>query len=340
MPRPRPPYLVRQITRHGKPVWYVRRGKGPRIRIRAVFGTPEFAAEYQTAVNGAPALAPIKAGAGTLGWLIGRYRQSSAWASLAPGTRDQRGNVLRSIEKQSGDIQFTSITRKKIIEGRERRKDTPHAANTFVRTLSHLFKWAVEMELVSDNPARDVKKLTVKSDGFHVWTDAELARFEERWPIGTRERLAFDLLLYTGLRRGDAARLGRQHVKAGWFRVTTEKNGVVVEAPILPPLQRSIDVAPTGDLAFIVGERGRPMAKESFGNWFREACEAAGVPGSAHGLRKAGATRAAEAGATTAQLKAMFGWTDDKMPAHYTRTADRARLAGDAMALLDRRPKT
>lgn len=74
MPRPRPPYLVRQITRHGKPVWYVRRGKGPRIRIRAAFGTPEFAAEYQTAVNGAPTLAPIKAGAGTLAWLIARYR--------------------------------------------------------------------------------------------------------------------------------------------------------------------------------------------------------------------------------------------------------------------------
>ena len=109
-----------------------------------------------------------------------------------------------------------------------------------------------------------MKLLSVKSDGFHVWTDDEVARFEARWPIGTRERLAFDLLLYTGLRRGDAVRLGRQHVKAGWFRIAAEKNGVIVEAPILPPLQRSIEASPTGDLAFIAGERGNPMAKESF----------------------------------------------------------------------------
>ena len=71
------------------------------------------------------------------------------------------------------------------------------------------------------------------------------------------------------------------------------------EAPFLPPLARSIDAAPTGDLAFIAGERGKPMTKESFGNWFREACQSAGVPGSAHGLRRAGPTRAAENGATT-----------------------------------------
>ena len=42
MPRPRPPHLQRQVTRHGKAVWYVRMGKGRRTRIRATFGTPDF----------------------------------------------------------------------------------------------------------------------------------------------------------------------------------------------------------------------------------------------------------------------------------------------------------
>ena len=153
----------------------------------------------------------------------------------------------------------------------------------------------------------------------------------------TRERLAFDLLLYTGLRRGDAVRLGRQHVKNGVFKIVTEKNGVVVEAPILAPLMRSIAAGPSGDLAFIAGERGLPMAKESFGNWFREVCKSAKVPGSAHGLREAGATRAAENGATTTELKALFGWTDDAMPGHYTKTANRARVAtGASSKMLDR----
>ena len=124
------------------------------------------------------------------------------------------------------------------------------------------------------------------------------------------------------------------------FKIKTEKNGVIVEAPILPPLARSIEASPTGDLAFIVGERGKPMAKESFGNWFREVCEAAKVPGSAHGLRKAGATRAAENGATTTQLRAMFGWTSDNMPALYTKTADRARSAAGGMSKSERKGHT
>jgi integrase len=83
-----------------------------------------------------------------------------------------------------------------------------------------------------------------------------------------------------------------------------------------------------------VTERGTPFFKESFGNWFREACREAGCPGSAHGLRKAGATRAAENGATVNQLMALFGWKTEKMALLSTRKADRKRLAHDAAPLL------
>ncbi len=203
-----------------------------------------------------------------------------------------------------------------------------------------LFQWALDVEIASHDPTRDVKLLTTKSEGYHVWTDDELARFESRWKVGTRERLAFDLLLYTGLRRGDAVRLGRQHVKDGVFTIKTEKTGTVVSAPVLPPPARSIEAAPTGDLAFIAGERGGPMTQKSFGNWFRVTCEAGGVPGSAHGLRKAGATRAAEAGATTAQLMALYGWERENMATLYTRRADRSKMATSAVVLLERKPKT
>ena len=67
--------------------------------------------------------------------------------------------------------------------------------------------------------------------------------------------------------------------------------------PVLPVLAATIAAWRTGDLAFLVTERNTPMVKESFRNWFREACREAGCPGSTHGLRKAGATRAAENGA-------------------------------------------
>ncbi|MGC9958791.1 tyrosine-type recombinase/integrase [Roseiarcus sp.] len=120
------------------------------------------------------------------------------------------------------------------------------------------------------------------------------------------------------------------------IRIKTEKTGAEVIAPLLPPLAQSLAAGPTGDLHFIVGERGQPLTKETFGNWFGEACRAAGVSKSAHGLRKAGAARAATAGATTSQLKAIFGWTDEKMPSLYAQSADRERLARAAMSKLER----
>src|SRR6516225_10053444 len=91
---------------------------------------------------------------------------------------------------------------------------------------------------------------------------------------------------------------------------------------------------PLAIFAFICGERGEPLTKESFGNMFKAACKAAGVPGSAHGIRKIAATRAANAGATEAELMAIFGWTDPKMASHYTKTANRKRLAAQAMTKL------
>ncbi|WP_375627397.1 tyrosine-type recombinase/integrase, partial [Bartonella sp. PS17NMGDW] len=73
-----------------------------------------------------------------------------------------------------------------------------------------------------------------------------------------------------------------------------------------------------------------------FGNLFREACNAAGIKKSAHGLRKLAATRAANAGATVSQMKALFGWTEDKMASLYTKTADRKRLAIEAIKKLQK----
>jgi len=106
--------------------------------------------------------------------------------------------------------------------------------------------------------------------------------------------------------------------------------------PILPTLDEILQAGPCADLAFICGENGRPLTKESFGNLFRDACNAAGVAKSAHAVRKIGATRAANNGATVGELEAIFGWQGGGMASLYTRAADRARLAKGAMAKLDR----
>jgi integrase len=176
-----------------------------------------------------------------------------------------------------------------------------------------------------------------KGAGFPIWTEDEVDQYQRYWPVGTKERVWIDVLLYTGLRRGDAVVVGRQHVRDGVCTFRTEKSGetITVTIPILQVLQTTLDAGPTGELAFVCGKQGKPLTKESFGNIFKDACVLAGVHGkSAHGLRKVGATRAANNGATVAQLEALFGWRGGGMASLYTRSADRARLGKEAAKML------
>jgi integrase len=336
VPRPRPPYLIREITRHGHPVWYVRVGRGKRIRIRPEYGTPEFSLAYEAALRGESTVAPQDTfRAATLGWLIERYRESAAWSQLSSATRRQREGILRAVTETAGRETLTRIDRRAIEKGIERRNDRAHAARHFLQTMRGLFRWALQAQHVGADATAGLAAIRPRTDGHHTWTLAECEKFEARWPRGTRERLAFDLLLYTGLRRGDAVRLGRPHVRNGEATIRTEKTGTVVTLPILPPLEASIEAGPVGELTFICGERGQPLKKESFGNWFGAVCRKTGVPGTAHGLRKCGATRAADNGATDAQLEAMFGWArGSKEAAVYTRNANRVKLARAGAPLL------
>jgi hypothetical protein len=85
MPRPRPPHLHRETTRHGRTIWYVRVDHGPRVRLRSEYGTEQFAAEYQAAIarKVISTRGPV---AGSLAWAIEQYRQSSVWRALSPAT--------------------------------------------------------------------------------------------------------------------------------------------------------------------------------------------------------------------------------------------------------------
>jgi integrase len=198
-----------------------------------------------------------------------------------------------------------------------------------------LFRWACAAGFISSDPTLGVKNPERKQGrGFLAWEESHVEAYQARWPLGTRQRVWLDVLLFTGLRRGDAVRVGRQHARGGYIKA--EKNELDVPVIILPILQSTLDAGPCGDLTLIVGENGRPLTKESFGNEFKAACKAAGVPGSAHGVRKLAATRMANNGATEAQLMAVFGWTDAKMATHYTRTANRRRLAQDSIEKLSR----
>jgi integrase len=334
MPHPIPQHLHRQITRHGRVVWYVRIGKGPRTRLRAEFGTGEFFDQYRIALAAVPKPSGNEPAPGTVAWLIARYREATAWNALSAATRRQRENIFEHVIETAGAAKASSITNAHVVEGRERRKNTPAQARNFLDAMRGLFAWAAEGGHVRRDPTTGVKNPPrKKGDGFRPWTEEDVEAYERRWPIGTRQRVWLDVLLYSGLRRGDAVRYGRQHVRNGVGKIKTEKSGYTVEVTlsILPVLQRTLDAGPIGELTFICGARGQPFTKESFGNEFREACNAAGVPGSAHGVRKIAATRAANSGATVAELEALFGWTGGTMASLYTRSADRERLAKAAI---------
>jgi integrase len=271
--------------------------------LRADYGTAEFWAEYQAALASTPRQ-PVAPHEGTLAWLIARYRETTAWSYLSAATRRQRENIFAHVLETAGQQPFAKITTATIMAGRDRRAATPSQARHFLDAMRGLFRWAVRARLVKIDPTAGVADPPrPNNDGFAVWTEEDIAAYESRWPIGTRQRVWLDVLIYTGLRRGDAVRFGRQHIRNGIGTIKTEKTGTEVTLPILPVLSKTLEAGPCGDLTFIAGENGRPLTKESFGNLFRSACRAAGLRGrSAHGLRKAAATRAANAGATVAEL--------------------------------------
>jgi integrase len=295
---------------------------------------------YQAAISGEQPAVSGKPSRGTLGWLWCLYRQSSAWLDLSSATRKQRENIMLLVLKTAAREPFSRVDRKAIIAGRDRRAATPSQAKNFLSTMRGLFVWAVDSNLVAADPTQGIKNKKskhAKSGGFPVWTDDEIFAFERRWPRGTRERVMFEVFLYTGLRRGDAAVVGWQHVRNGVISLQTEKAGIWVHIPILPELKATLEAGPSGDLAFIAtASNGNPMTKESLGNLFADAYRAAGVGKSAHGLRKAAATNAANHGATVAELEAIFGWQGGQMASLYTRSANRRALSASAMTKLSR----
>jgi integrase len=238
-------------------------------------------------------------------------------------------NVLKN-----GNPQIAHITRAEIKAGLDRRRKTPSASRNFLDAMRGMFKWLVEAEKLKHDPTEGLSVTRPKSRGFPEWTYEEIIQYENFYPLGTRERVMLDVYIYTGLRRGDAARVGPGHVRNNVISLATEKSqgNTMVYLPLLDVLKKTLAAGPTGKLSFICKEDGTPYKKESLGNVFKDACVAAGIPNkAAHGLRKAAATRAADNGATVHELMAIFGWKTIRQAEVYTREADRKRLAAQAM---------
>ena len=354
------PHLLQDRDRHGNPRLYYRRHGLGQIRLRSAPGSPAFAAEYAAAAAtlearaAAPKESAGKAQPGSLRWLCVEYFRSSAFArELGPSTRHARKLILDRLCASQGHKPYRLMEPHHVLRQRDRfeagdpengLKGGPEAGNVLVKALRQVFEWAIPRKLAERNPAKDVPYLSGNPEGWHAWTVEEIRQYEARHPAGSKARLALALLMYTGVRRSDVIRLGRQMVRTGWLRFTEVKGArrkpKLREIPVLPELEVVIAAGPTGDLTFLVTEFGRPFTHGGFGNWFKRRCLEAGLPHcSAHGLRKAAATIAAENGATEWQLMSIFAWETSKEAARYTRKVNRRRLAGEGMHLLAERPE-
>jgi integrase len=347
-------YLSREKSRHGKPRLYVRRN-GRRKRVLSAEGTAAFAREYATAVDElsalkrpSPAALPSLPAPKTLGWLAMKYFASDEFAGLDATMQRRRRAVIEECLRERlndgapevfRDCPLSVIGPEHIKRLRDLKPGKPGAANNRRKYLSSMYGWAIEDHKMRSNPCRDVRRVKYASEGFHTWSVTEVKQFQDRWPIGTKPRLALELLLLTGARRGDMVTFGRQMIENGWLRYVPRKTRYrrmdPSFKPLLPRLADVISRSPTGDLTFLVTSFGKPFTPAGFSNWFRDRCDEAGLPHcSAHGLRKAGATMAAELGATEQQLMAIFDWSTPAQAAVYTRAANRRKLAGNSMGLL------
>lgn len=338
VPRNRPLYLQKHTTRHGKTAWYVKID-GRLTRIRGEPGSREFNEAYNAALAGET---PKKHGAtgrsGSLQWLYERYRESDAWLSLSQSTRKQREAIFAHVMAKGGNEPFRAFRRKDIEASKDAR--TPAAALHFLSAMRGLFHWAKANEHIAVDPTEAVRNPQKRRDsgGHPTWTEDDIAAYESRWPAGTKERVWLHVLLYTGLRCGDAVTLGRQHFKNGLAIIKTEKTGAEVPLIMGPELTATLKQGPCGDLAFICGARGEPLKKSSFGEAFTEASRSAGIQKTAHGVRKARAKIAAENDATERELDAMFGWKPGgRTSSVYTRAADRTKLVQGALAKMLKR---
>lgn len=317
--------------RYGKERLYFRKGKGSRITLTGPVGSPEFWSDYNNAANGItkPKTTCKRAEVGTLRWLIEQYYQSSAFREIGIDYQKTRRGILDKFCDTHGDKRYAKLLPRHVRKIRDEMMDRPGAANNLLKALRQIFKYAVNYDLLDINPVAAVERLKPKSnDGFHAWTLEEIEQYEARHSVGTKARLAFAILLYTSQRRSDIVKMGRQHVKSGWMTVIQQKTDTRIEIPILDELQRTMDASVMGDLTFLVTEYGKPFTSNGFGNWFRDRCDEAGLPQcSAHGLRKAAASRLADIGCSVHEIMSITGHGSVSEVQRYTKAVHQKQLA-------------
>lgn len=330
---------VTAITdRHGKRRFRLRRtvnGRKVNCYIPGPYGSAEFREAYEEALDGAR-VESRRAQAGTVAYLIEGYLASAAFRGLSDTTRASKIKRLDWIRWAIGDADYVSIEPRHV-ETLMEKKGGPVAANRLKKDLAQLFRFgAKRYRFRGQNPASLADAHKVRAGGYHTWTEDEIDTYRSAHPSGTKARLALEILLCTGASRQDAVALSRDNLRGDRIFYSRGKTAQEVDVPILYKLADELALIPPGQLMLLAwGSGRRAYTVGGFGNWFKEQCVEAGLPHcTAHGLRKAGARRLAEAGGTEWEVMAFLGHRSAREGSRYVSAANRRKLTTSGLAKL------
>jgi integrase len=339
-------HIDRFRDRHGKERLYYRAPGGKRIalppRSDPVFLKAYLAAQggQNSAIRPATNLPPK----GSFQGLIRDYLSSTDFFQLADATKRKNRSHCDWLDKNYGLLPVESMRAKHVVailkakfdgSGPDRKvTGGPATRNTLLRVMRILMKRAIMHELRPNDPTIGIKLL--KEGEHRAWTDSEVTKFEETFPVGTKERLAFELAVCTAQRRADVASMRWSHIdKDGHIQVQQKKTGTVLAIPIHQNLSACLErIERQCGEAILAKRDGGNYTAESFGNFFSDAIETAGLPPDCklHGLRKLAAKRLAEVGCSVHQIQAMTGHKTLAEVERYTRDANQKQLAMQALA--------
>jgi len=328
------------MDRHRKPRVRFRRKGQASYYFTAAPWSSDFMIEYQACLDKTMA-PPVQPGArrtkaGTFDSLIVQYYAAPEFTGVKPITQATYRNIIERFRKEHGTKRVASLERKHVKAIIGNLSATPSAANHLLDRLKVLMTFAIDMGYRRDDPTHRLKGFKISGEGYHTWTEGEIARFLVRHPAGSKARLALLLMLHTGQRRADAVQLGWHHVAGIKISVRQQKTDERLTIRMHPALRAVLRRLPKTSKTFIATEYGKPFTAAGFGGWFRDRCDEAGLRNcSAHGLRKAAARRLAEAGCSNQQIKSITGHKTDREVARYTAAADQVRLADQAMDALE-----